>query len=235
MKFRLPFALLLASTLFAAGKPPEQVLAEYVAAIGGAAALDRIQTREVHAHQGHNKVVYYWQKPNKVLLVDGKKKIGYDGASGWMLSTKKRVSRLPKGEEKSLLMDADPLRYAHLKQLYPDLAAANPEKLDDRPMDVLVAPNDRGQTKFYFDAASHLLVHIEDFGETSAYFKHETDFEDYREQDGLKQPFRIIHDSNEPGAHTEQVRISKIIENVPLEARIFVRPSGSNVTLGGKR
>jgi hypothetical protein len=178
MKFSPLLALVLCPSLFAAGKSPDQVVADYLQAIGGADAVARVHSREVHAHQGHSKVTYYWQKPNKVLLVDGKKKIGFDGSSGWMISSKKRVSRLPKGDEKSLLMDADPTRYAYIKQLYPDLAAANQEKLDGRAMDVLVGPNDRGQTKFYFDAVTHLLVHIEETGETSAYFKHETDFDD---------------------------------------------------------
>src|SRR5579884_2875339 len=234
--------VLLAAAIFAfsshssaASKTPDQILAGYVEAVGGQAALDRIETREIEAHRGHSKVVYYWQKPNKVLLVDGKEKMGYDGGSGWMLSSKKRVSRLPKGNEKLLLTDADPVRFVHLKQLYSDLTSGNPATLDDRAMDVIVAPNDRGQTTFYFDSATHLLARIEDKGEISAYYKHITDFDDYREKDGIRLPFRIVHESNEPGGDSVEIRFNKVAHNVPLRPEIFRRPIGGSVVLGGKR
>jgi hypothetical protein len=234
--------VLLAGLLFAfcspsapATKTADEILAAYVQALGGETALDRIETREIHARRGHSKVVYYWQKPNKALLVEGNEKIGYDGGSGWMLSAKKRVSRLPKGNEKLLLMDADPVRFVHLKQLYSDLHAGRPETINDRTMEVIVALNERGQTTFYFDAATHLLARIEDRGEVSAYYRHATDFGEYREQDGIKLPFRITHDSDEPGAHTEQIRFSEVAHNVPLRPEIFRRPIGGSVVLGGKR
>ncbi len=185
-------------------------------------------------HHG-SKLIYFWQKPNKVLLLDGKKKIGYDGGSGWVLSSKKRVSKLPKGSQTELQMDANPLRYAHLKQLYPEAAAAVPEALDGRKMDVLVAPNDLGSTKFYFDASSHLLARVEETGESSAYFKHVTDFSEYKPVDGVMFPFRIVHSSTEPGVNEQDLRVSKIMQNVPVKPEIFRKPSSGAVVLGGKR
>jgi hypothetical protein len=218
------------------GKSPDEILQAYIQAVGGIAAIDRIETREVHAQRHHGgKLTYFWQKPNKVLLVEGKKKRAYDGGSGWMLSSKKRVSRLPKGLEKPLEMDANSLRYVHLKQLYSDVQAAPPETVDDRKMDVLTAPNDLGATKFYFDQQTHLLARIEESGETSAYFKHATDFMDYKEIDGVKLPFRIVHDSTEPGGKPEDIRISKVINNAPIKPDMFTKPSGAAVVLGGKR
>jgi hypothetical protein len=217
------------------GKPVDEVVREYVRAIGGMAAVERIETRETHAERHHSKVTYFWQKPNKVLLVDGKKKLAYDGGSGWMLSSKKRVSKLSKGSEQPLEIDANPLRYAHLRQLYSEVNAAAPETLEERKMDVVVAPNDLGATKLYFDAATHLLARVDESGVTSAYFKHVTDFDDYKDQDGVKLPFRIVHRSTEPGIKTEELRISKVIQNVPLKPEIFKKPAGANVTLGGKR
>ncbi len=208
----------------------------YVQALGGMAALERIDTREVAARQHHGaKLTYYWQKPNKVLLIEGKKRLAWDGGSGWMLSTKKKVTKLSKGLEQPLLMDANPDRYAHLQQLYSDVAAGPPETLDGRKMDVLVAPNDLGATKFYFDAATHLLTRIDETGVVSAYFKHVTDFGDYQPVDGVKLPFQIVHSSTEPGVRTQEIDISKVMQNVPLKPNLFVRPSGSSVVMGGKR
>ncbi len=233
---------LLLTTAFllpAGGEPPkqiDQVIQSYVQAVGGQAALDRIETREMHAQRYHGpKLTYFWQKPNKVLLLEGKKKIGYDGGSGWLLSEKKRVSKLPKGSQTNLEMDANPLRYAHLKQMYPDLQAAPAETLEARKMDVLIAPNELGSTKFYFEDSTHLLARVEETGETSAYFKQITDYLNYQEIDGVKLPFRIVHTSTEPGIKAEDLRISKVMQNVPLKSNLFSKPVAGAVVLGGKR
>ncbi len=217
------------------GKPVNAVVRDYVQAIGGMKVVERIETRETHAQRHHSKLTYFWQKPNKVLLLDGKKKLGYDGGSGWMLSAKKRVSKLSKGSEEPLEIDANPIRYAHLQQIYSELAAAAPETIDGRKMDVVVAPNDLGATKLYFDATTHLLVRVDETGVTSAYFKHVTDFLDYKDVDGVKLPFRIVHRSTEPGIKTEEMKISKVIQNGPLKPDIFNKPAGGSVTFGGKR
>jgi hypothetical protein len=226
-------AILTATTL--PTRTIDQVIDNYVKAVGGMAAVERIESRETHASRHHSKLIYLWQKPNKVLLFDGKKRLGYDGGSGWMVSTKKRVSKLSKGEEEPLLMDANPLRYVHLKQLYSEMQAVPPETVEDRPMDVLVAPNDLGMTKLYFDSSTHLLARVEETGKTSAYFKHVTEFTNYQDQDGVKLPFRIIHESNEPGGGEEEVHITKVIQNVPLKPGIFNKPTTGATVLGGKR
>jgi hypothetical protein len=216
-------------------KPVDEVIENYIKAVGGMAAVERIDSREVHANSHHSKLIYYWQKPNKVVLVDGKKRFGYDGGSGWMVSTKKRVSKMSKGQEEPLLMDANPLRYVHLKRLYSEVQAVPGEMVDNRQMDVLVAPNNLGSTKLFFDSGTHLLARVEESGQTSAYFKHVTEFTDYQEQDGLKLPFRIMHDSNEPGEGKEEVHISKVIQNMPLKPGIFNKPTTGATVLGGKR
>ena len=218
------------------GKPIDEVISQYIQALGGAAAVNRIETREIHAERHHgSKLTYFWQKPNKVLLIDGKKRIGYDGGSGWMLSQKKRVSKLPNGSQQPLENVANPLRYVDLKRLYPEVQCAAPETLEDRRMDVLVSPNDIGSTKFYFDDSSHLLSRIEETGEVSAYFKNVTDFKDYHQIDGIKLPFRVVHNSTEPGSKTEDIRVSKVIQNSPLKPALFAKPAGGAVVLGGKR
>ncbi|MDQ2711394.1 MAG: hypothetical protein M3Y24_04025 [Acidobacteriota bacterium] len=220
----------------AAAKSPDQVIQAYVGAVGGQTAVDRIETREVRAQRHHGpKLVYYWQKPNKVLVEEGKKKAAFDGHGGWEVSTKKRVTKLAKGSQVPLLMDADPLRYVYLKQLYPDVQSGAPETVDGRKMDVLQAANDLGSTKFFFDGVSHLLVRIDEKGETSAYFNYVTEFSDYQQVDDVKFPFRIVHDSTEPDAKENELRISQVMQNVPLRPDLFNKPSLSSIVLGGRR
>ena len=220
----------------AAGGPQsvDQVISQYVTALGGQSALDRIESRQVRAKH-HGKLTYYWQKPDRILLIDGKEKTGWDGSSGWFLSSKKRVTKLPKGRQRPLEIDANPQRYAQLKTLYPDLEAAPSQSVDGKQMNVLKATNGRGATLFYFDSGTHLLARIEESGETSAYFHHSTGFSDYQPVDGVQFPFRIVHESDEPGAGKEEIRVAEVTQNVPINPAMFTRPSGSAVTMGGKR
>src|SRR5215469_10587278 len=116
----------------------DRILHNYVQALGGQAAVDRIQTREVRAevHRGP-KLTYFWQRPDKVLLITKKEKIAYDGSGGWTLSKKKHLTRLSKGAQRPLQIDADPIRYVHLKTLYFEIHPASPEERDGVKMDVL--------------------------------------------------------------------------------------------------
>ncbi|MBV8552479.1 MAG: hypothetical protein JOY54_14345 [Acidobacteriaceae bacterium] len=222
-----------------AGEPApdvDSVLKMYVQAVGGEAAVEKIKTREVEADQHHGpKLTYYWQKPNKVLLIKQKEKIGFDGGSGWVLSKKKRVTRLAKGDQRPLQQDADPIQYVYLKSLYSEVNTAPTEEVDGRKMQVLVAPNDLGKTKFYFDAATHLLTRIEETGLTSAYYEHVTEFDDYKDVDGIQFPFRIVHSSTEPGVKPREIRVSKVMQNIELKPEMFEKPTGVAVTFGGKR
>lgn len=214
----------------------DDVLRAYVRAVGGDKALDAIQTREIEAKLHHGpKVIYYWAKPDKVLRISHGEKAGFDGSSGWILSPKKKLGRLPKPEQQRIELNANPVRFVHAKDLYSELNVAAREHVNGEDMDVLVAPNNIGSTKFYFDAASHLLVRIEELGVTSAYYKQVTDFSEYKKIDGIRFPFHIIHTSMEPGRHNEDIRMSKVDQNVELKPEIFMKPRLSNVTLGGKR
>jgi hypothetical protein len=214
----------------------DQILRAYIQALGGQSALDKINTREVHAKvHRHGKVTYFWAKPDKVLQLSHGEKIGFDGNSGWVLSRKKKLTKLPKADQRNLQTNANPVRYAHLKELYDELASQPSERAADRVLDVIISPNNIGSTKFYFDQVTHLLVRIDDFGVTSAYYKHSIEFSDYKNVDGIRLPFRIVYTTNEPGGKTEDIRISSVDQNIELKPEMFTKPRVAAVTLGGKR
>ena len=214
----------------------DNVLEAYARALGGRAAIDAIQNREIEAKLHHGaKVTYYWAKPDKVLRLSQGTKEGYDGGSTWFLSKKKKLTKAPKAEQQWLEIYANPLRYLHMKDLYSEVDPAPGEQVDGEAMDVLVAPNNIGSTKFYFDKISHLLVRIEEIGVTSAYYKQVTIFSEFKPVDGVQFPFRIEHRSEEPGGNHQDLRISKVEQNIDLNPEIFAKPQLSNVTLGGKR
>jgi hypothetical protein len=214
--------------LFAQSPKPQSVnnvLAAYTSALGGAAAIDRIATREIRGTVGlRTRVTYYWQKPNKVLRVSKGNRIGFDGSSGWIAVRRGRTKRLARDAGKRLEMDANPLRYIRLKEMYSELGPGPSETVDARAMQLIVAPNNLGATKFYFDAGTHLLRRIEETGETSAYFKTSTDFLNYKTVHAVQFPFRIVHSTTEPGGAKEDLRVSKVIENEPVNPAAFSNP-----------
>jgi hypothetical protein len=214
--------------LFAQSPKPDSVndvLAAYTSALGGAAAIDRIATREVRGTVGlHAHVTYFWQKPNKILRITKRDRIGFNGGSGWIAVRRGRTRRLGRDAGKRLEIDANPLRYIRLKEMYSELGPGPPETVDARAMHLIVAPNNLGATKFYFDAGTHLLRRIEETGETSAYFKTSTDFLNYQKVNAVRFPFRIVHSTTEPGGPKEDLRVSKVIENEPVNPAAFSNP-----------
>jgi hypothetical protein len=218
------------------GKPVDQVIQEYVRAVGGEAAIDRISSRELEAKHGRgSSATLQWQAPNKVLRVQGKVREGFDGSTAWAETKRKRIKRLPDSVKDEIETDANPIRFVHLRQMYTNLEPAAPVTVDGNTMDVVVAPNHIGSTKFFFDSASHLLVRIEELGVNSAYYKHTIEFSDYKEFDGIKLPLEIDRTSEEPGAENGTAHLSKVKQNVEMNAALFTRPNVAAVVGGGKR
>jgi hypothetical protein len=217
-------------------RPVESVLADYVQAVGGFTAVDKLTSRETVANLHHgSRITLYWQKPDHVLRLGKKERIGYDGSRGWTLSSKRKIKKLAKGAQVPIEMDANPLRFVHIRDFYSELNPAPGEEIDGEKMEVVVAPNDLAATKLYFDAATHLLRFVDERGEVSAYFKNTVEYLDYREVDGVKLPFRILHTSTEPGVDSEDLRIKKITHNLALQPEIFSKPQAGQVVMGGKR
>jgi hypothetical protein len=145
------------------------------------------------------------------------------------------VKKLARGAEVPIEMDADPLRYVHIHDFYGELNPAPPGEIDGERMDVIVAPNNLSATKLYFDARSHLLRRVDESGEVSAYFENRVDYLDYREVDGVRLPFRILHTTTEPGGASEDLRIKTITHNMALQPEMFSKPQAGQVVMGGRR
>lgn len=220
----------------AKGASVDVVVRNYVQALGGEAAILRITSRELEAsHRRGSTAKLQWQAPNKVLRVQGKEREGFDGTTAWAESKRKKITRLPDSVRDEIETTVNPIRYAHLRDMYTDLQATAPATLDAKRMDVLIAPNHIGSTKFFFDADSHLLVRIEEFGVSSAYYKHVIEFANYKEIDGVMFPFEIDRSSDEPGAENGTIHLSKVKQNVQLDSSVFTRPNISALVSGGKR
>ena len=214
----------------------DDILADYAKAAGGLPAINAITSRKIRGTTGLlDKQELYWQKPNKVLLLADKEKTGYDGAAGWIYSSRKKLRRLPQGDQMPLEINANPLRYVNLKQLYSEINPAPQKLVNDVLMDVLVAPNNLAQTIFYFDAHTHLLARIDERGDTSAYFTKVIWFEDYKPIDGVLFPYRITHKTSDKGGPSEEFRVRFIEDNIDIDPTVFSKPQSTKLVFGGKR
>jgi hypothetical protein len=235
-RFLSGFIFLAVSAFTQTPKPVDAVISDYVRAVGGLSAVDAINSRKVTASAGLlGKSELYWQKPNKVLLLSGKDRIGFDGSAGWHYSKRKRLTRLMQGQQMPLEIDGNPLRYVHLRQLYPEIKPEPQKTVDGILMDVLSAPNDLAQTVFYFDSSTHLLLRLDEKGDTSAYSTHIVWFEDYKPVEGVQFPFRITHKTSDDRDPSEEFRVKSVENNVPVDAESFSKPQSTKLVFGGKR
>lgn len=181
----------------------EAVLAKYLDAIGGKKANEKIKSRTAKgtvelAPMGiKGTFENYAAAPNKSfskisLAGIGDLLDGFDGTNGWAINPI-QGNRDKSGEELAQAKIANTFnRDANFSKLYPKMEVTGIEKVGDSDAYVVVAtPANLPPDTFYFDTKSGLLVRqdttaIAPEGRTPG----KTFFEDYREVDGVKVPFK---------------------------------------------
>lgn len=218
----------------------DEVLAAYVTALGGRVAVEKINSRSAKgtfavlgiALSGPAEI--YAKAPNKtltILTVPGQTtlKEGFDGTVGWQEDADEGVVNKSGLDLGSAIRDADFYQPLKLRTQYPSLALKgttkfalfkdNGERNEARELLVLEAPRNGQPRLFYFDARTGLLLRTEERNAankvTSA-----TEFDDYREVDGVKVPFVIHHVED---AHF-LIKLAEVKQNVAIDDAIFVKP-----------
>ena len=209
----------------------EQLLDKYLAAIGGADALQKITSRvqkgTITAFGGqHFPVDVYSKAPNKRLSVmhlqGGDSFTGFDGKQGW-LSVPGRVHTMSATENAAARIDADLYLPAHLKTLYEKFRVDIGEKIDGHDT-YLVAGRAEGQPplRLYLDKESGLLLRLVRYAETPlGRNPTQIDYADYRNANGVKAPFRWILER--PG-NRFTIQVEQLQQNVPVDDSKFAIP-----------
>ena len=209
----------------------EQLLDKYLAAIGGADALQKITSRvqkgtiTVFGGQ-HFPVDVYSKAPNKRLSVmhlqGGDSFTGFDGKQGW-LSVPGRVHTMSAMENAAARIDADLYLPAHLKTLYEKFRVDIGEKIDGHDT-YLVAGRTEGQPplRLYLDKESGLLLRLVRYAETPlGRNPTQIDYADYRDANGVKAPFRWM--LARPG-NRFTIQVEQLQQNVPVDDSKFTIP-----------
>ncbi len=213
------------------------LLDKYVNSVSGKSGFDNFKTREIKGeissrNGSKDEITIYQTSQNKYFILDssaqGNVLKGYNGKMGW-IKTPHFQSELDEDDLTDIIKDAEFNRetnisgYTKLKvtgmQKIPALSSGGGEHkaYEVRGMDIY-----GNFVKMYFDTESgYLLRYI--------YFKQnpfgsipvETNYDDYRDVDGVKLPFSINQRS--PNSN-ETLKISEIKHNVSIDDSIFEMP-----------
>jgi photosynthetic reaction center cytochrome c subunit len=222
----------------AAPKLPEnlptvsQLIENYVRAVGGSAAIEKITARvekgSATFHGQSQSVEIFTQSPDKLSVVrrmsDGGSFVTtFDGEEGWSSAPGRPPREMHEADIVAARMDADLQFPLHIQQLFPELRPEYPEKIADRDAYLILAIR-AGQppVRLYFDEQSGLLVRVIRYAETPlGRNPTQIDYADYRDVDGVQVPFRVT--TSQPG-NTSTIQFDQVHQNVPIDAAQFAKP-----------
>jgi len=211
----------------------DDILNQYIQALGGRAALERVTTRiktgTLVAQGGMKAPLEVYEKaPNKTLTIfrapHGVNQMGFDGAIGWT-KTPEQGLREEAGQQLDFVKsEAEFYKELKLKERYSKMTVLGLAQLDNCEAYVIEAAPPRGRPeKLYFDRQTGLLVRMDivpDLGQEK--MQMQAYFEDYRVVDGVKLPFAIRR--ARPG-FTWTYQFDEIKLNAPLEDAKFNKPA----------
>ena len=219
------------STTAAALPSAQAILDKYLAAVGGAAVLQKIKTRvqtgNIEVTGKKYPIEIYSQAPdNRVSishLPSGPSVTAFNGEAGW-LSTPNGIRRMSSAEQQAARIDAELYFPLQLPRMYQEFEVSSGELINGKAT-YLVSAKGKGAPglRLYFDQESGLLVRLIRFAETPlGRNPTEIDYADFRVADGVKLSYRWTL-ARPNGRFT--IQIDAVKQNVPLDEGQFVTPS----------
>ncbi|MBI3650260.1 MAG: c-type cytochrome [Acidobacteria bacterium] len=211
---------------------PEQILEQYVQAVGGKEAIAKVTSR-------HLKGQYLPQRGGQVavdVLLAGDKFSStvttpqgviqriLNGTKGWLLDPKE--GRELDSEELITVRDmAEAFDTLKLKEPFPKMTFGGKDKINEREVVILRgALPDKRRVRLFFDTASGLLLRKVIYNNTIVGPDPvQFDFDDYQAVDGIKVPFTVRISYTEPGFSGTR-KFTEIKHNVAVDETKFAMP-----------
>jgi photosynthetic reaction center cytochrome c subunit len=209
----------------------QTILDKYLAAVGGADAVQKIRTRVQtgNIQVGDKKVPIeiYSEAPNKRLSTShmgaNASVTAYNGETGW-LSTPNGIRLMSVAEQKAASIDAQLYFPVWLPKAYQEFKVAPGEEIEGKAT-YLISANDKDELplNLYFDQQSGLLLRLIRFAETPlGRNPTQIDYADFRAVDGLKIPYRWTL-ARPNGRFT--IQIDDVQQNVAVDDKLFIAPN----------
>ena len=214
---------------------PDQLLARYIRALGGEAALKKITSRrmkgkfEAPIQQMIGEAEILTASPDRfysrVTIPDqGEFISAFDGKVGWSRDSRNGLREM-KGQELENMRRSSQFQHElRFREIFPQLRVLEKSLEEGRPAWVLEAtPPGGSPEKFYFDAESWLLVRHDSVQLTpNSEVPIEHRYSDYAPVDGVQVPRLLRH--KDPNVEW-QVTFTEITQNVSLDAAQFSMPA----------
>jgi len=208
----------------------QAILDKYLAAVGGAAALQKIKTRvqtgSIEVADNKYPIDIYSQAPDKRVsishLPSGPSVTAFNGEAGW-LSTPNGIRRMSSGEQQAARIDAELYFSLQLPQMYQEFEVGPGEVIDGNATYLVSAKGKyTPDLRLYFEQESGLLVRLIRLAETPlGRNPTEIDYADFRVADGVKLSYRWT--LARPNGRFI-IQIDAVKQNVPLDEGQFVTP-----------
>jgi hypothetical protein len=210
----------------------DDILARYVAALGGQAAIDKLKTRVMKGtYAGANGTTMSYEvdqaAPDKFYVSysapRGTMERGFNGTTGWEKNpggVREIAGQQLADLKRALQLFAD----MKLKEQFTRMNVGR-DKIDGRDVFVIRAVTaDKRRERLFFDAETALLLRRIGVTVTPiGVIPEEIDFEDYREVDGLKIPF-MVRVLAIDSFSTATRKFTEIKLNVPVDDAKFNKP-----------
>jgi photosynthetic reaction center cytochrome c subunit len=208
----------------------DQIVDKYLAAVGGADALSKVNTRvqkgTIDAFGKTYPIEIYSEAPEKRISLThpptGTSITAFNGEVGW-LSMPGGFHPMTAAEGEAARIDAELRFAARVRELYKDFKVLPGEPIGGRATYLVVAKAPGKPTlNLYFDQESGLLLRLIRFAETPlGRNPTQVDYSDYRQTDGVKIPYRWTL-ARPNGAFT--IQVESVQQNVPVDEKLFVMP-----------
>jgi photosynthetic reaction center cytochrome c subunit len=222
------------SVVDAQAAPPDAnlILDKYVAALGGAAAVQKVTSRVAKGTltgMGPQPVPVeiYSKSPGKRVSIthtpNGDSTTSFDGKAGWLGFPGRPAHIMNADEVAAAHMDADLYFPVHVKSAYSKFMAGPGDKIDGHDtIQVVGRTEGHPPLRLFFDAQSNLLLRLVRYQETPlGNLPTQVDYADYRDTDGVKVPYKWT--IARPG-NRFSIQVDQLQQNVPVDDAKFAPP-----------
>jgi hypothetical protein len=210
----------------------DDILNKYIAALGGQAAIDKLKTRVMKGtYEAANGLTATYEvdqaAPDKFHVIfttpQGTMERGFNGSAGWEKNPR-GVMDMPGEQLAQMKAIVGMFSDIKLKEQFTRMNVRK-DKIDGRDVYVILATTaDRKRERLYFDAETGLLLRRTTATQTPiGVIPQETNYEDYREVDGVKIPFTIRTVTLDAGS-TATRKYTEIKVNAPVDDSTFNKP-----------
>lgn len=228
----------------ASAQTVDEVIEKHLAALGGRAALAKLQSRQMVGTMTLSlptggdvtgSVEALNAVPNKArtlikldltALGAGPIQIDqrFDGTAGYMLDSMQGDRPITGSQLQSMKSTVFPSAFLNYKERGASVELKGKEKVGDRDAYLLVVtPKDGAVVRQYLDAESYLPVRMVMAVEVPGMgvLDQTSDFSDQRDVDGVKVPFLIKSSS---AAQSFTISVTKVDHNITVDEKLFVKP-----------